>query len=56
MIPPLPDLERLNDAVRLVAGRERFDPAPVEKDFYLTRVIWALAAVLGDGLVLKGGT
>ncbi|HZQ99146.1 MAG TPA: nucleotidyl transferase AbiEii/AbiGii toxin family protein [Chloroflexota bacterium] len=56
MIPPLPDLERLADAVRLVAGREGFDPAPVEKDFYLTRVIWGLAEALGEALVLKGGT
>jgi hypothetical protein len=56
VIPPLPDLDRLADAVRLVAGREGFDPAPVEKDFYLTRVIWGLAEALGEGLVLKGGT
>jgi hypothetical protein len=56
VIPPLPDPERLDDAVRIVAGREGFEPAAIEKDFYLTRVIWALAEAFGEGLVLKGGT
>ncbi len=27
-----------------------------EKDFYLTRLLWALAEVRGDRLLLKGGT
>jgi predicted nucleotidyltransferase component of viral defense system len=28
----------------------------VEKDFYLTRLLWALGQTLGDQLLLKGGT
>ena len=31
-------------------------PWAVEKDFYLTRLIWALAEARGDRLLLKGGT
>jgi hypothetical protein len=28
----------------------------MEKDFYLTRLIWAFAQELGDQMLLKGGT
>jgi hypothetical protein len=31
-------------------------PQIVEKDFYLTRLLWALRQSFGDALVLKGGT
>jgi predicted nucleotidyltransferase component of viral defense system len=31
-------------------------PQLIEKDFYLTRILWALGQSLGDGLLLKGGT
>jgi predicted nucleotidyltransferase component of viral defense system len=31
-------------------------PELVEKDFYLTRLLWALGDPLGDGLLLTGGT
>jgi hypothetical protein len=31
-------------------------PQLVEKDFYLTRILWALGQSVGDGLLLKGGT
>jgi hypothetical protein len=31
-------------------------PQLIEKDFYLTRILWALGQSFGDGLLLKGGT
>ncbi len=55
-LPPLPDRERLADSCRDTAAKERVQPAAVEKDFYLTRVLWALGQLLGDRLLLKGGT
>jgi len=53
---PLPDRRDLADACRVVAEREGVQPWAVEKDFYLTRLLWALAEALGDRLLLKGGT
>lgn len=55
-LPALPDLELLADLCREVAATEGVQPFAVEKDFYLTRLIWALAQELGDQLLLKGGT
>src|SRR6266511_4252418 len=55
-IPELPSLDDLADASREAAAIERVQPWSVEKDFYLTRLIWALAQVHGSGLLLKGGT
>ncbi len=56
VIPELPDGEVLANDVREAAGRERVEPAAVEKDFHLTRLLWALGEALGDRLLLKGGT
>lgn len=56
MLPPLPDARRLADACRRTAATERVAAATVEKDFYLTRLIWALAENQGERLLLKGGT
>lgn len=56
MIPPLPDPRTLSDSIREDAGRERLEPSAVEKDFHLSRLLWALGEALGDSLLLKGGT
>src|SRR4051794_30649019 len=55
-MPPLPDRELLTELCQEVAGREGVQPFAVEKDFYLTRLIWGLAQHFGDQLLLKGGT
>jgi hypothetical protein len=55
-LPPLPDRALLADLCRETAARERVQPQLVEKDFYLTRILWALGQTVGDGLLLKGGT
>ncbi|MCC7104404.1 MAG: nucleotidyl transferase AbiEii/AbiGii toxin family protein [Chloroflexi bacterium] len=55
-LPPLPDLDLLADECLETAALERVQPAAVEKDFHLTRLIWGLAETCGDGLLLKGGT
>lgn len=55
-LPRLPSAEVLADLCRETASRERVAPAAVEKDLYLTRLIWALADRFGDELLLKGGT
>lgn len=44
------------DLCRETAQREKVQPYLVEKDFYLTRLLWALGSTLGDQLLLKGGT
>lgn len=53
---PLPDRGLLADLCREIGARESVQPALVEKDFYLTRLIWALGQCFGDQLLLKGGT
>jgi len=55
-LPLLPDVELLGDWCRETAGVERVQPWTVEKDFFLTRLIWGLAQAHGDRLLLKGGT
>jgi hypothetical protein len=55
-LPALPSRDLLTDLCKEVATLERVAPATVEKDFYLTRLIWALAENFGDRLLLKGGT
>jgi hypothetical protein len=37
------------------AEAEQVQPFTVEKDFYLTRLIWALAQTRGGRLLLYGG-
>lgn len=55
-LPALPRPEVLADLCREVAARERVQPDLVEKDFFLTRLLWALGGHFGDQLLLKGGT
>ncbi|MFN0060921.1 MAG: type IV toxin-antitoxin system AbiEi family antitoxin [Myxococcaceae bacterium] len=55
-LPSLPAREILADLCREVAANERLQPATVEKDFYLTRLLWALGQCFGETLLLKGGT
>jgi predicted nucleotidyltransferase component of viral defense system len=55
-LPPLPAPELLADLCRETATAEGVEPQLVEKDFYLTRLIWAFAQELGDQVLLKGGT
>ncbi|WP_041448452.1 nucleotidyl transferase AbiEii/AbiGii toxin family protein [Anaeromyxobacter sp. Fw109-5] len=55
-LPPLPDRALLADLCREAAAREGVEPQLVEKDFYLTRLLWALGQHFGDALLLKGGT
>jgi len=55
-LPRLPDRALLADLCREAAARERVQPQLIEKDFYLTRILWALGQSFGDRLLLKGGT
>ena len=55
-LPRLPDPGLLAEICREAAARERVQPQLIEKDFYLTRILWGLGQELGDGLLLKGGT
>ena len=56
VLPELPSRELLTDLCKETADRERVTPAAVEKDLFLTRLIWALAQVFEEKLLLKGGT
>lgn len=56
ILPALPARDLLADRCRETAAEEGVQPFVVEKDFYLTRLLWALAQALGDQLLLKGGT
>ncbi len=55
-LPPLPDRSLLADLCREAAAVERVQPQLIEKDFYLTRLLWALGQHFGAALLLKGGT
>jgi predicted nucleotidyltransferase component of viral defense system len=55
-LPPLPGRALLADLCREAAARERVEPQLIEKDFYLTRLLWALGQRVGDALLLKGRT
>lgn len=55
-LPALPDRALLADLCQEVAAVEGVQPFAIEKDFYLTRLIWALAQETGERLLLKGGT
>src|SRR5260370_3041734 len=55
-MPPRPDVAVLADLSRETAAREGVQPQLVEKDFYLTRLLWALDERFGRDLLLKGGT
>ena len=55
-LPPAIPPDELADRCREIAVLARVQPFVVEKDYYLTRLIWALAEILGGGALLKGGT
>jgi predicted nucleotidyltransferase component of viral defense system len=55
-LPPLPERGLLADLCRETGAREFVQPPLVEKDFYLTRLLWALGQRFSDQLLLKGGT
>lgn len=55
-LPTLPQRGQLADFCREAAARESVQPDLVEKDFYLTRLLWAFGAHFGERLLLKGGT
>ena len=55
-LPRLPRPDVLGDLCREAAARQRVPAASLEKDLYLTRLLWALGDRFGDGLLLKGGT
>lgn len=55
-LPPRLDADELAERCREVAGREKVQPALVEKDYYLTRLLWALGQRFGRQLLLKGRT
>jgi predicted nucleotidyltransferase component of viral defense system len=56
VLPALPEQSVLADISRETAEREGVEPALVEKDFYLTRLLWAMGEKFGKELLLKGGT
>ncbi len=55
-LPPLPAVDRLARRCREAAAIEKVPALQVEKDFYLTRLLWTLGQVLGPKALLKGGT
>jgi len=55
-LPGLPDPSLLADLSRETAAREKVQPELIEKDFYLTRLLWALGQSFGPRVLLKGGT
>src|SRR4051812_30990987 len=55
-LPSLLDRQQLAELCTETAAREQVQPDLVEKDFYLTRLLWALGSHFEDRLLLKGGT
>jgi predicted nucleotidyltransferase component of viral defense system len=55
-LPPLPEAGVLADFCREASAVERLPPQLIEKDFFLTRVLWAFGQHFGEQLLLKGGT
>ena len=54
-LPTPPAATELADLCREAAALERVEPSLIERDFYLTRLLWALGQKFGEGLLLKGG-
>jgi predicted nucleotidyltransferase component of viral defense system len=50
------DREKLRDIIPAIAGKMKFRPAIVEKDYYLTVILNNIEALLTDKIVFKGGT
>lgn len=47
---------KLKDIVPVIAGKMKFRPAIVEKDYYLTMILNKIEVLLTDKIVFKGGT
>jgi len=52
----LMDRERLQDIIPAIAGKLKFRPVIVEKDYYLTVILNNIEKLLSDKIVFKGGT
>jgi predicted nucleotidyltransferase component of viral defense system len=50
------DRERLQDIIPAIAGKLKFRPVIVEKDYYLTVILNNIEKLLSDKIVFKGGT
>jgi predicted nucleotidyltransferase component of viral defense system len=50
------DKEKLKDIIPVIAGKMKFRPAIVEKDYYLTIILNKIEELLTDSIVFKGGT
>jgi len=50
------DREKLKDIIPAIAGKMKFRPAIVEKDYYLTVILNNIESLLTDKVVFKGGT
>lgn len=50
------DREKLKDIFPAIAGKMKFRPAIVEKDYYLTVILNNIETLLTDKIVFKGGT
>lgn len=50
------DREKLKDIIPAIAGKLRFRPAIVEKDYYLTVILNQIETRLSGRIVFKGGT
>ncbi|RIH99925.1 nucleotidyl transferase AbiEii/AbiGii toxin family protein [candidate division NPL-UPA2 bacterium Unc8] len=50
------DREKLKDIIPVIAGKMKFRPAIVEKDYYLTVILNKIEELLTDKIVFKGGT
>lgn len=50
------DREKLKDIIPAIAGKMKFRPAIVEKDYYLTVILNSIETLLTDKVVFKGGT
>lgn len=50
------DREKLKNIIPAIAGKMKFRPAIVEKDYYLTVILNNIETLLTDKIVFKGGT
>ncbi len=50
------DKEKLKDIIPVIAGKMKFRPAIVEKDYYLTVILNKIEELFADKIVFKGGT
>jgi predicted nucleotidyltransferase component of viral defense system len=50
------DKEKLKDIISAIAGKTKFRPGIVEKDYYLTLILNSIESLLSDKLIFKGGT